>query len=177
MFVATGDRQKVLSSDNSHENLNLTFIEPPEKTKMFGPLGDAAKVFEQNSITYNSHGSMILLKTFINNDGLRNFWKPISLSTDHLGLTFVSAMEALNYPFFGVQFHPEKNQFSFWNGAPFLHSDMSIAYDRYFADFFVSQARINRNNYGDYETVQKDIIENYISIPTNTYDGNVYAFK
>jgi len=69
---------------------------------MFAPLGEAAKVFETYPITFNAHNCMILLKTFLNNDGLRAFWKPITLSTDGIGKTFVSAMEAYNYPFFGV---------------------------------------------------------------------------
>jgi len=40
----------------------------------------------------------------------------------------------------------------------------------------VSLARQNPNNFGDYATVQKAIIENYKTIVTTGYYGQVYVF-
>ena len=39
------------------------------------------------------------------------FWKVLSINNDEEGLEFISTMEAIDYPFFGTQFHPEKNAF------------------------------------------------------------------
>merc|ERR1712226_961312 len=43
--------------------------------------------------------------------GMGNFWTPLSINWDRQGLEYISTIEAKNYPFVGVQFHPEKNVF------------------------------------------------------------------
>lgn len=40
-----------------------------------------------------------------------NFWTPLSINWDRQGLEYISTIEAKNFPFVGVQFHPEKNVF------------------------------------------------------------------
>ena len=49
--------------------------------------------------------------------------------------------------------------------------------NRYFADTFVQETRHNTNSYGDYETTQKVIIENYDFYVTDSYYGDVYMFN
>ena len=39
------------------------------------------------------------------------FWNPLSFNYDGNNLEYLSSIEAKNYPFVGVQFHPEKNVF------------------------------------------------------------------
>lgn len=65
-------------------------------------------------------------------------FKPTSLSYSEDGRPFVASMEAYDYPFFGVQFHPEKESFSFYPSANIIHTQLSIVFNRYFADFFVA---------------------------------------
>lgn len=57
MFAADElDEDKVLTRHNSHsKNLDITFTTAPEGTKMFGPLGEGAYVYEDFGLTYNSH--------------------------------------------------------------------------------------------------------------------------
>ena len=86
-------------------------------------------------------------------------------------------MEAYNYPFYGTQFHPEKYQFSFHPDSNFLHTNTSIVYNRYFADFFIEQARKNNNQFPSYEVETNEICENFDTIVTTTYYGTVYVFK
>lgn len=64
-------------------------------------------------------------------------FKNVAISYDLKGNPFVAAIEGVSYPFFGTQFHPEKAQFIFYPDAPIDHSELSIYYNRYFADFFV----------------------------------------
>lgn len=46
----------MLDKMSIHEvSLKLSFLEDPEKTKMFEGLGDLAHFFEDHAITYNSH--------------------------------------------------------------------------------------------------------------------------
>ena len=39
------------------------------------------------------------------------FWKALSYNFDKNKLQYISTIEARNFPFIGVQFHPEKNIF------------------------------------------------------------------
>ena len=68
-------------------------------------------------------------------------FKPTATSTDPVsGDTFVSAMESPDYPFMGVQFHPEKVGVMY-NNDGINHSWESINYNRYFADRFIELVR------------------------------------
>ena len=40
---------------------------------------------------------------------MEKFWSPLSWNWDRHNLEYLSSIEAVNYPFVGVQFHPEKN--------------------------------------------------------------------
>ena len=53
------------------------------------------------------------------------FWKPLSYNYDRNKLTYISTIEAHEYPFVGVQFHPEKNIFE-WA----MHSVGNIPHNR-----------------------------------------------
>jgi gamma-glutamyl hydrolase len=63
----------------------------------------------------------------------------------------VAAMEAYDYPFFGVQFHPEKPESIFYEAANIVHTETSMKYNREFADFFVDKCRKNFNKYESFE--------------------------
>jgi len=45
----------------------------------------------------------------LENNKLREFFDILTINSDKSGKTFVSAIEAKDFPFYGVQFHPEKN--------------------------------------------------------------------
>ena len=42
---------------------------------------------------------------------MEKFWRPLSYNFDSKKLKYISTIEARNFPFVGVQFHPEKNIF------------------------------------------------------------------
>lgn len=46
--------------------------------------------------------------------GLKAMFRPTSVSYDNKGKVFVASMESDKYPFYGVQFHPEKQQYVFY---------------------------------------------------------------
>ena len=54
---------------------------------------------------------------------------------------FAATVEAFNYPFYGVAFHPEKTMTMFLDNAGINHSWESIQLNRYFADKFITEAR------------------------------------
>ena len=50
--------------------------------------------------------------------GMDKFWNPLSYNYDRYNLEYLSSIEAKNYPFVGVQFHPEKNIFEWADKEP-----------------------------------------------------------
>lgn len=46
---------------------------------------------------------------YLENEKVRSFFDILTINNDKNGRSFVSSIEAKNYPFYGVQFHPEKN--------------------------------------------------------------------
>jgi gamma-glutamyl hydrolase len=123
----------------------LEFTIDPAETKMFSPLGEDAYIFEMYNMTLNHHSHGVSPSTFQSDSSLNAFFMPTSISYDDYGLPFVATMEAYNYPFFGTQFHPEKPASIFYTAANIVHTETSINYNRYFADFFVGEARRNKN--------------------------------
>lgn len=90
---------------------------------------------------------------------------------------FVSSMEAYNYPFYGTQFHPEKQFLSFDPNFRFNHDEVSEEINRHYYDFFVGKARKNSQSFESYEKEVDNLIENNDMILTRRYEGAVYVFK
>lgn len=64
----------------------------------------------------------------------------ISYTTDTFE-PFVASMESMSYPFYAVQFHPEKPVGKFTQGEGTEHSWVSFELNRYFADKLIHLAR------------------------------------
>jgi len=98
---------------------------------------------------------------------LDHFWNPITTNKDKYNLTFISTVEAKNYPFVGLQFHPEKNAYEWQRNDP--HSWSAIYSARYFCDWFVNKCRQNKHRYINNSMLENELIYNY---PT-TYVGKL----
>jgi hypothetical protein len=64
-------------------------------------------------------------------------WHVLSVNT-HAGIEFISSVEHKEYPFYGVQFHPEKNAFE-WKIDSIPHSRDAILVEQFYGNFFVSE--------------------------------------
>ena len=82
-------------------------------------------------------------------------FRVLAVNVDSHGTEFASLMEARNYPFYGSQFHPEKNAFEWsqsWeanNTAQHAeaHDASAIKAMSYLASFFVAEARRSPHRY------------------------------
>jgi len=92
---------------------------------------------------YFNHRYGTTNETFYSMPNLYDFWDPISYNHDKNGRVFVSMIEAKKYPFYGVQFHPEKNSFEWKDNLEINHEMGSIEVGHYFGNFFVNEARKN----------------------------------
>jgi len=127
-----------------------------ERGKMFAPAsysnipqlnqdysGVMVEILTKANLTYNYH-MKCLTDAGLKKAGLENFYRPLAYSLDKNNNKFITIFEAIEYPFYGVQFHPEKPSFEFVTKSKqthIPHSRESIAVSRYFADFFVQQAQ------------------------------------
>lgn len=68
----------------------------------------------------------------------------MSLNNDENGLEFISSIEDKNYPFYGVQFHPEKNAYEWVKRKNIPHGRNPTIVNQYFANFFVDEGA-NKN--------------------------------
>ena len=122
---------------------------------------------------------------------LVQFYKPLASSLDDNGLEFVATIEAVNYPFWGVQFHPEKNVYEWgvkYTSVP--HAPSAVKAGLYFAEFIVNEgicnfrlknvkfnclylcnykARKNQHRFGSQQEEESYLIYNYAPV----YTGNV----
>ena len=88
------------------------------------------------------------------------FWDVLSVNKDENGIEFISTMEAKAYPFFGSQFHPEKNPFE-WKRAACPHSMTSIRASQDLANFFVEETRRNCHKFKSATNEHKSLIYNF----------------
>lgn len=107
--------------------------------------GQMMKLFESSNMSYHFHHKC-LTDEALKISKMDTFYRPLSYSYDKFGKKFISIMEAIDYPFFAVQFHPEKIPFEFvikqsQHNIP--HSIVARAGSRYLSDYFIGQARLN----------------------------------
>lgn len=87
---------------------------------------------------------------------LNDFYSILSTNFDRNGREFVSSIEAKRYPFYAVQYHPEKNNFEYGTfpsdqyDIPFEsipHSFEAVTFSFHLATVFVNEARKNLHRY------------------------------
>lgn len=70
------------------------------------------------------------------------------------------------YPFYGVQFHPEKNIYEFIPNRNITHTSRAIKASQYFANFLINEARRNRQQFTNESEEMASLIYNYSPIYT-----------
>lgn len=105
------------------------------------------RMFSEKPLTYNFHHKC-MTDAGMKRANLNEFYSTLSYSNDIHGLEFLAMIEARKYPFWGVQFHPEKAPFEFVvkkTQQNIGHSPEDIAASQYFASFFVREATRNKH--------------------------------
>lgn len=192
LSVLTADVNRLSSCSANDIALNLRFT---SRGKLFAKRSNydgihfdnftnsIVDALEHKNVTYNFHHKCLTKETFVQLN-LDKFYRDLAYSVDVNGLEFIAAMEAIDYPFYGVQFHPEKAPYEFVvksSQKNIPHSWESIAASRYFADFFVNLARKNShttdskqdralliyNNSPSYTALMNDMYEQRYLFPLN----------
>jgi len=64
------------------------------------------KLSKGQGIVYFNHHYAITSDYYNGNSQLKNFWNVVGTTTSSFNEEFLSIVEAKDYPFYGVQFHP-----------------------------------------------------------------------
>jgi hypothetical protein len=110
-------------------------------------------IVTKQPVTLNNHKKGMSPETFRSNAKLANLWRVTSTNVDRRGKPFVSTLEptSLQFPYYGVQYHPEKNPFEYGfqvgTTIPYEvinHSPDAVRFSLYVAQFVVDLARRSR---------------------------------
>ena len=151
------------------------------KSPLINMLGKEVCVLLQNQqLTYNTHNYMISTDNFYQNSGVSSFFNIIgtSLSEDK-ETKFISMVESIKYPIFGVQFHPELCMNTFYSEAvglkPILNKESQLIGEA-IIKVFIHYSTLNKNQPNKYkEMLLQPHKENLRQVPN--YDVRCYVFK
>lgn len=106
-YLTSGHDSKVLSSVRSEKAvINRLSIKNPGY--LFSDIPTSIKDSIENGvgIVYFNHIYAVSTNYPATNEAFRTFWNVAATTTSSYNEQFISAAEAKEYPFFGVQFHP-----------------------------------------------------------------------
>jgi len=147
LFVLLTGNGDVISQDVMATNLALSLRLTPgaRNSRLFRSFpADLVRALRTRDITFNSHDHGLLVSEYLSNREIRSFFRMLSYNRAPSGPLFVSTVEARDYPFYGTQWHPEKNNFEWSQNADYSnmpHSPKAIEASQATAGFFLSEAR------------------------------------
>ena len=164
-------------------SLKLNFTTEFDKSQVGKAMPKAVKdIFSNEKVAVNFHRYCIT-PTTMSKEPMKEFWTPLATNHDGNGTEFVSLMEGKKYPFYGSQFHPEKNPFE-WTSkySAIPHSKQAIEGAAFLADFFVNECRKSKHQFGSKAEEQQQLIYNYNPLYTGKAEVNYsmqqcYMFK
>ena len=124
-------------------------LEQVERRELYADEHIYTTVSEQN-LTLNNHAQGIRPDVFHADAVLPNYWHVTSINHDERGVPFVSTIEPIDadaFPFYGVQYHPEKNAFEYGidhRGRPYEainHSPVAVEFSMHLAALWIGKVR------------------------------------
>lgn len=162
-IIAAGNNTSVLSRFSASDiSLPLNYTDAAPTSRMFNGISENLyKAIGSEGITYNHHNYGVGIDTYNKEPSLKDFFKILSVNNGLNGKTFVSTVEAFDYPIYGTQWHPEKNNFEYNTEENIPHSETAIQASLYMSNFFVNEARKNHHQFESKEREQSLLIYNY----------------
>jgi len=159
---------------------SITFnstVAQPYKTKMFGNFTRKDLIILQNQNVNAHYHRLGISEDSFNNSTLRKFLKITSFAKDMKGKMFINTYEGVNYPFFGVQFHPEMVAFKRRSMKGIPRSIEAIMISQKFSGFFLSQTRMNWNRMSEDELKKFTYINSNVDIPVFENGSYYYTYS
>lgn len=179
-YVAANSVEHRTLCSSSNQPLPLEFTHDFRKSNLFKNASpDVLRILAGENVTANYH-HFCITKEDLHRVNLTDEFHVLSLNHDREGLEFISALEHKQYPFYGLQFHPEKNLYEWVTGKNIPHGTNATVVSQYFANFFVNEARKNSHEFGTKQEEEQSLIYNYPVTYTalqNSSFQQCYMFK
>ncbi|XP_019383268.1 PREDICTED: gamma-glutamyl hydrolase [Gavialis gangeticus] len=144
--------------------LPLNFTSDAKDSRLFKNFPDELlRHLATEPLTANFHNWSLSKQNFTANSKLWKFYKVLTTNI-HNEVEFISTMEAFEYPIYGVQWHPEKSPFEWYNSSGISHSPSAVKAAYYTAEFFVNEARKSLHHFSSKKEETKALIYNYIPV-------------
>lgn len=162
MTVLTSGKWLMTVTDSENMTIPLTLVQGYDESRLLKNIpSNILRYLVSEPVTQNNHEFSLLVKDYMANHKLKNFYKVLATNHGRDRREFVSLIESYKYPFYASQWHPEKNAFMWTVNAAIDHSLHAIKVTQYFADFFVNEARKNYHHFDSAEEEVGQMIENY----------------
>lgn len=142
--------------------LNIDFSKGFKKSKMFSNLTPKLRnIMQKENVTIHLHHWCITPENYTLS-GLDKYFNVLAVNKDSKNSTFVSMIEAINYPFYGVTFHPERPPFD-WTlyNISIPHTADAVDVSQFFGNFFINETRKNFHRFPSEAEETSALIYNY----------------
>jgi len=168
--------------DSYNYSIPLDFTSKSSSSVLFGNAPSSIlDILAKKNVTMNNHHYGIWTDHFDVTPKLTSFFNVLSTNNDRNGDNFISTIEAIKYPIFGSQWHPEKNGFEWGmtNGIPneaINHSAEAVLIAQYVSNVFVQQARKSNHKFPTPAEEDAALIYNYAPAKTTGSFVQSYFF-
>ncbi|XP_073325012.1 gamma-glutamyl hydrolase [Pagrus major] len=161
LTVLTANKNLLTLTNTKAVALPLTFTAAAQSSRLFRSFPkDVLQSLAEENITSNFHSWSLSLQNYSRNSKLKRFYKVLSTNNDGKK-EFISTMEAYRYPFYAVQWHPEKTTYEWVDKPGMVHTPSAIRACFYTASFFVSEAMKNHHHFSSPAEEEKALIYNF----------------
>eukprot|EP00357_Protocruzia_adherens_P033262 CAMPEP_0115010298 /NCGR_PEP_ID=MMETSP0216-20121206/23222_1 /TAXON_ID=223996 /ORGANISM="Protocruzia adherens, Strain Boccale" /LENGTH=336 /DNA_ID=CAMNT_0002378465 /DNA_START=15 /DNA_END=1025 /DNA_ORIENTATION=+ len=161
-------QESVINQTLVNRDTTRTYAQAPESL---------VESIETKKITYENHIGCVTTGHYSQDPKLSAFFVPTATAVDHKGMEYINSIEARDYPFYGFQFHTEKNPFEWTTQTAIPHSMEAIKYTQYLADLFGTEVRKNNQHFTNQQEEDGALIYNYQPFFRNTYFEQTYCFE
>ncbi|XP_013870805.1 gamma-glutamyl hydrolase [Austrofundulus limnaeus] len=172
LSVLTARKNLLTQTRTKAVALPLTLTPAAQSSRLFRSFPkDLLRSLAEENITSNFHRWSLSVQNYSRNAKLKRFYKVLSTNSDG-EKEFISTMEAFRYPFYAVQWHPEKGPFEWIDKPGMVHSVSAVRTSFYTASFFVSEAMKSQHRFSSPAEEEEALIYNHQPV----YRGTTAVF-
>ncbi|XP_036958248.1 zgc:171566 [Acanthopagrus latus] len=167
LSVLTANKNLLTLTDTKAVALPLTFTAAAKSSRLFQSFPkDLLQSLAEENITANFHSWSLSLRNYSQNSKLKSFYKVLTTNNDGK-IEFISTMEGYRYPFYAVQWHPERPTYEWIEKPGLVHTPSAIRVGFYCASFFVSEAMKNHHHFSSPAEEKSALIYNFSPVFTD----------